>query len=424
MNIVELINKKRNKGILEKEELEFIVSGYLSDDIKDYQMSALLMAICLNGMTDDEIYALTNIMLNSGDIIDLSGINSIKVDKHSTGGVGDKTTLILAPLVASCGVVVPKMSGRSLGHTGGTIDKLESIKGFQTDLMMEDFIKQVNDIKVAIISQTGNLVPADKKIYALRDVTGTVESIPLIASSIMSKKLACSADKIVLDVKVGRGALMKNLEDATKLAELMVKIGNNHGVQTIAILSNMEEPLGNAIGNGLEVIESIEVLKGNGPTDLVKLVTELASHMVSLGKSISFEEAKEEVEANLKNGKAYKKFEELVSYQGGNIEEISISPRVISIKSSKTGFVNHIDALKLGEIARKLGAGRYSKEDIIDHGVGVVLNRKVGDYILEGEELLKVYRRDKDIKLGEIIDCFEIVNELEPEKPLIYNVIK
>ncbi|MDD4608475.1 MAG: thymidine phosphorylase [Bacilli bacterium] len=424
MNIVELINKKRNKGILEKEELEFIVSGYLCDDIKDYQMSALLMAICLNGMTDDEIYALTNIMLNSGDIIDLSGINSIKVDKHSTGGVGDKTTLILAPLVASCGVVVPKMSGRSLGHTGGTIDKLESIKGFQTDLMMEDFIKQVNDIKVAIISQTGNLVPADKKIYALRDVTGTVESIPLIASSIMSKKLACSADKIVLDVKVGRGALMKNLEDATKLAELMVKIGNNHGVQTIAILSNMEEPLGNAIGNGLEVIESIEVLKGNGPTDLVKLVTELASHMVSLGKSISFEEAKEEVEANLKNGKAYKKFEELVSYQGGNIEEISISPRVISIKSSKTGFVNHIDALKLGEIARKLGAGRYSKEDIIDHGVGVVLNRKVGDYILEGEELLKVYRRDKDIKLGEIIDCFEIVNELEPEKPLIYNVIK
>lgn len=424
MNIVELINKKRNKGILEKEELEFIVSGYLSDDIKDYQMSALLMAICLNGMTDDEIYALTNIMLNSGDIIDLSGINSIKVDKHSTGGVGDKTTLILAPLVASCGVVVPKMSGRSLGHTGGTIDKLESIKGFKTDLMMEDFIKQVNDIKVAIISQTGNLVPADKKIYALRDVTGTVESIPLIASSIMSKKLACSADKIVLDVKVGRGALMKNLEDATKLAELMVKIGNNHGVQTIAILSNMEEPLGNAIGNGLEVIESIEVLKGNGPTDLVKLVTELASHMVSLGKSISFEEAKEEVEANLKNGKAYKKFEELVSYQGGNIEEISISPRVISIKSSKTGFVNHIDALKLGEIARKLGAGRYSKEDIIDHGVGVVLNRKVGDYILEGEELLKVYRRDKDIKLGEIIDCFEIVNELEPEKPLIYNVIK
>ncbi|MDD4809534.1 MAG: thymidine phosphorylase [Bacilli bacterium] len=424
MNIVELINKKRNKGILEKEELEFIVSGYLSDDIKDYQMSALLMAICLNGMTDDEIYALTNIMLNSGDIIDLSGINSIKVDKHSTGGVGDKTTLILAPLVASCGVVVPKMSGRSLGHTGGTIDKLESIKGFKTDLMMEDFIKQVNDIKVAIISQTGNLVPADKKIYALRDVTGTVESIPLIASSIMSKKLASSADKIVLDVKVGRGALMKNLEDATKLAELMVKIGNNHGVQTIAILSNMEEPLGNAIGNGLEVIESIEVLKGNGPSDLVKLVTELASHMVSLGKSISFEEAKEEVEANLKNGKAYKSFEELVSYQGGNIEDINVSPRVISIKSSKTGFVNHIDALKLGEIARKLGAGRYSKEDVIDHGVGVVLNRKVGDYILEGEELLKVYRRDKDIKLGEILDCFEIVNKLDPEKPLIYNVIK
>ncbi|MDD2434890.1 MAG: thymidine phosphorylase [Bacilli bacterium] len=424
MNIVELINKKRTKKILTKDELSFIINGYLNDEIKDYQISALLMAICLNGMTDEEIYDLTNIMLHSGDIIDLSGINKVKVDKHSTGGVGDKTTLIIAPLVASCGVVVPKMSGRSLGHTGGTIDKLESIKGFKTNLSRETFIKQVNDIGVSIISQTGNLVPADKKIYALRDVTGTVESIPLIASSIMSKKLACSADKIVLDVKVGQGALMKNLDDASKLGELMVKIGNNYGVETIAILSNMDQPLGYAIGNGLEVLESIDVLKGNGPSDLVELVIELASHMVSLGKKITFEEAKLEVQTNLNNGLAYQKFEELVNYQHGDINNISISSKVVSIKSNKTGFINKIDALKLGEIVRQLGAGRYHKDDVIDYGVGILLNRKVGDYILDGEELLKVYISNSDIQVQEIFDCFEIIESLDPLKPLIYKVIK
>lgn len=424
MNIVELINKKKNKEVLTKDELKFIVDGYLSGDIKDYQMSSLLMAICINGMEDVETYNFTDLMLNSGDKIDLSEIKGIKVDKHSTGGVGDKTTLILAPLVASCGVYVPKMSGRSLGHTGGTIDKLESISGFKVDLKREDFIKEVNDIKVAIVSQTGNLVPADKKIYALRDVSGTVESIPLIASSIMSKKLACGADKIVLDVKVGNGALMKNLEDASILADTMIKIGKNNNVEVVCVLTDMSQPLGNAIGNSLEVLESIEVLKGNGPKDLISLVTKIATIMVSLGKSISYDDASKEVEENLKNGKAYNKFCEMIKYQQGDINNIEVSKRVFSIKSSKTGFVNAINAYELGEITRKIGAGRYSKTDIINHGVGVVLNKKVGDYVLQDEELLKVYLGDKDITVGEILECFEITQKLDEEIPLIHKIIK
>ena len=424
MNIIELINKKKNKETLTKDELKFIVDGYLSGDIKDYQMSALLMAICINGMEDVETYNFTDLMLNSGDKIDLSEIKGIKVDKHSTGGVGDKTTLILAPLVASCGVYVPKMSGRSLGHTGGTIDKLESINGFKVDLKREDFIKEVNDIKVAIVSQTGNLVPADKKIYALRDVSGTVESIPLIASSIMSKKLACGANKIVLDVKVGNGALMKNLEDASILADTMIKIGKNNNVEVVCVLTDMSQPLGNAIGNSLEVLESIEVLKGNGPKDLTSLVIKIATIMVSLGKSISYDDALKEVEENLKNGKAYNKFCEMIKYQQGDINNIEVSKRVFSIKSSKTGFVNAINAYELGEITRKIGAGRYSKTDIINHGVGVVLNKKVGDYVLQDEELLKVYLGDKDITVGEILECFEITQKLDEKIPLIHKIIK
>ncbi|MGE5456165.1 MAG: thymidine phosphorylase [Ignavibacteriales bacterium] len=424
MNIVELINKKRNRETLTKDELKFIVDGYINGDIKDYQMSSLLMAICINGMSDEEIYDLTELMLNSGDRIDLSEIDGVKVDKHSTGGVGDKTTLILAPLVASCGVCVPKMSGRSLGHTGGTIDKLESINGFKTDLAREDFIKEVNDIKVAIVSQTGNLVPADKKIYALRDVSGTVESIPLIASSIMSKKLACGANKIVLDVKVGNGALMKTLEDASKLAETMVKIGKKNDVEVVCVLTDMSQPLGNAIGNSLEVLESIEVLKGNGPKDLVSLVTKIATIMVSLGKSISFEDAEEEVKINLINGKAYKKFCDMIEYQHGDINTIEVSKRVFSIKSPKTGFVSAINAYGLGEVVRKIGAGRYDKTDSINHGVGVVLNKKVGDYVLQDEEILKVYLGDKDITVGEILDCFTITGKLDEEIPLIHKIIK
>ena len=424
MNIIELITKKKNKETLTREELKYIIDAYLADDIKDYQMSSLLMAICINGMEDTEIYDMTELMLNSGDRIDLSEIKGIKVDKHSTGGVGDKTTLILAPLVASCGVCVPKMSGRSLGHTGGTIDKLEAIKGFKTELKREDFIKEVNDIQVAIVSQTGNLVPADKKIYSLRDVSGTVESIPLIATSIMSKKLACGADKIVLDVKVGNGALMKNLEDASILADTMIKIGKKNNVEVVCMLTDMSQPLGNTIGNSLEVLESIEVLKGNGPKDLIALVIEIGSIMVSLGKLISYKEAEIEVKANLKNGKAYNKFCEMIKYQEGDINNIEVSKRIFSIKSTKTGFVNAINAYGLGEVVRKIGGGRYSKKDIINHGVGVLLSKKVGDYVLQDEELLKVYLGDKDITVGEILECFEITQKLDEEVPLIHKIIK
>ncbi len=424
MNIIDIINKKKNKEELSYEELEYTVSNYLNDEIKDNQMSALLMAITINGMSDEETINLTNIMLNSGDIIDLSSINGVIVDKHSTGGVGDKTTLILAPLVAACGLTVAKMSGRGLGHTGGTIDKLESIENFKVDISNDEFINQINKINVALISQKGNLVPADKKIYALRDVTGTTSSIPLIASSIMSKKLASGADKILIDVKVGNGALINNIEDARKLAKLMVKIGKQNDKQTICILTNMDEPLGCAIGNGVEVIESIKCLKGEAPEDLYTLTTSLAAIMVSIGKDINIKSALLEVIEKLDNGEAYQKFLELVKYQGGNIDNINISTKVHSIKSNKEGYINKIDSLEIGNLVNSLGGGRFNKDDQIDYSVGLLLNKKVGDYVLENEELLKVYYGQKDIKIKDILDCFTIDIVLENKKPLIYEVIK
>ncbi len=424
MNIVEIINKKRLEQELTKEEIKYVIDNYVDGDIPDYQMSSLLMAICLNGMNDMETYYLTDAMLNSGETIDLSGIDKIKVDKHSTGGVGDKTTLILLPLVASCGVVAPKMSGRSLGFTGGTIDKLEAIPGFKTSLKEEKFIKQVNEIGVAIASQTGNLVPADKKIYSLRDVTGTVESIPLIASSIMSKKLACGADKIVIDLKVGSGALMKNLEDARILASTMVNIGKNHHKQVVCVLTDMNQPLGNAIGNSLEVKEVIDVLNGNGPKDIRNLVIVLGTIMVSMGLNIKFEAANKLILENLNNGNAYKKFEELVKAQGGKLEEIKVSEKVVSIKSKESGFIKNIKTDQLGEIVRKLGGGRYSKEDIIDPTVGLVLKVKQGEYILEDEEIIKVYLNTKDVSVEEILNCFDIDNMSGEVNPLIYEMVK
>jgi pyrimidine-nucleoside phosphorylase len=423
MNIIEIINKKRLGQILTKEEIKFVIDNYVKENIKDYQMGSLLMAICINGMNEDEIYYLTESMLNSGDTINLSTIDKIKVDKHSTGGVGDKTTLILLPLVASCGVIVPKMSGRALGFTGGTIDKLESIPGFQTSLAEKDFIKQVKDIGVAIASQTSNLVPADKKIYSLRDVTGTVESIPLIASSIMSKKLASGADKIVIDLKVGNGALMKNIDDAKSLAYAMVDIGKKHSKQVVCVITDMNQPLGKAIGNALEIQEVVEVLKGNGPKDIRNLVIVLGTIMVSLGLNISYNEANKMVLDNLGNGNAYKKFEELIKAQGGSIEELPISNKVISIKSKESGFIREIKTDELGEIVRKLGGGRYSKEDVIDPGVGIVLNVKQGDYILEDEEILRVYLNQKDISIDEILDCFTIDIISGQSRPLIYEMI-
>jgi pyrimidine-nucleoside phosphorylase len=422
MTIIDIITKKKNKEELTYEEIKYAVEGYINGTVKDYQMSSLLMAIVIQGMTNKETFDLTEIMLNSGEKINLDELQPV-VDKHSTGGVGDKTTLILAPLVASCGVNIAKMSGRGLGFTGGTIDKLESIPGFNTSIDINRFKEQVKKIKVAIVGQMGNLVPADKKIYALRDVTGTVESIPLIASSIMSKKLASGASSIVIDVKVGNGALMKTLEDAKKLANLLVEIGKQHNKKVACFITDMDEPLGYAIGNSLEVMESINTLKGNGPKDLTNLVIELASYMVSMGKNINIDEAKREVTENLNNGKAYNKFIELVQNQEGNINDIKISNNIISIKSKVEGYIKHIDALRLGENARIIGAGRLSKEDNIDFEVGIVLNKKVGEHINEGEELLKVYINDKTLPEEEFIKCFEITREKQEENKLIKEII-
>lgn len=422
MTIIDIITKKKDKKELNYEEIKYAVEGYIKGEVKDYQMSSLLMAITINGMSEQETFDLTEIMLNSGEVINLDELDTV-VDKHSTGGVGDKTTLILAPLVASCGVNVAKMSGRGLGFTGGTIDKLESIDGFNTSIDINSFIEQVKKIKVAIVGQMGNLVPADKKIYALRDVTGTVESIPLIASSIMSKKLASGATTIVIDVKVGNGALMKNIESAKKLADLLVKIGKNHNKKVVCFITNMDEPLGYAIGNSLEVIESINTLKGNGPKDLTELVIKLATYMVSLGKNISIEEAEKEVTDNLYNNKAYEKFEELVINQNGNINKIELSNKIISIKSKTEGYITKINALQLGEYARIIGAGRLNKEDEINYKVGIVLNKKVGDYISKNEELLKLYIEDKVIDEDKILNCFEIKKENNGKTTLIKEII-
>lgn len=424
MNIIDIINKKRLKQELTKEELEFVINNYLDKKIDDAQMSALLMAICINNMTYEEIFNLTDIFLNSGETLDLSSIDKTKVDKHSTGGIGDKTTLVLVPLVASTGVPVAKMSGRSLGFTGGTIDKLESIPGFKTDLSLESFINQVKEVGCAIVSQTGNLVPADKKVYALRDVTGTVESLPLIASSIMSKKLASGVDKIVIDLKVGDGALVKNLSDAKVLGEIMVEIGKHYNREVVCVVTNMNEPLGNAIGNTLEVMEAIEALQGKGPEDLRKVVLTLGSYMVSMAKGISYRDASEELIENLRNGKAYNKFVEMLEKQGGDLNNLGITPKVYSIKSKKTGFIKEIKAQKLGELVRSIGGGRYHKDDIIDFQVGFVLNKKVNDYVLEDEELIKIYLGDKDINVNEVLDSFVIDMNQSKDTTLIYGVIK
>lgn len=422
MTIIDIITKKKNKEELSYEEIKYAVDGYIKGKILDYQMSSLLMAITINGMTKEETFNLTDIMLKSGEIINLDNLQPV-VDKHSTGGVGDKTTLILAPLVASCGVNIAKMSGRGLGFTGGTIDKLESIPNFNTSISIEKFKEQIKNIHVAIVGQMGNLVPADKKIYALRDVTGTVESIPLIASSIMSKKLASGAQTIVIDVKTGNGALMKTEEQAKCLAQMLVNIGKKYNKKVVCFITSMEEPLGYAIGNSLEVLESINTLIGKGPKDLTNLVINLATYMVGLGKNIKLEEAYKEVTENLYNGNAYKKFQELVKNQNGNLNKIKISKNIISIKSKEDGYIKQINTLGLGEIARILGAGRLNKEDNIDFEVGIVLNKKIGDKIKKGEELLKLYINKKTIEEKDVIDCFTITKQkVEPTK-LIKTII-
>lgn len=423
MNIIEIITKKKNKQPLTEEEIKFAVMGYVNGTVKDYQMSALLMAITINGMVEEETIFLTKVMIESGHTIDLSKIGGTTVDKHSTGGVGDKTTLVLIPLVASCGVNVAKMSGRGLGITGGTIDKLESIENYQVNLSEQQFIEQMKKIGCAVISQTSEVAIADKYLYALRDVTGTTESIPLIAASIMSKKIACGSSAIVIDVKVGNGALMKDIESARSLANLMIKIGSYYNKKVVCVLTNMEEPLGYAIGNGLEVKESIETLKNNAPSDLLELVLTIATIMVSIGKNISKEEALKEVKQNLENGKAYQKWNDMVLMQHGNLEHIKINPEFISIKSEKTGYIKTINTYKLGEICKEIGAGRVKKEDKIDYGVGIVLNKKVGDFIKEGEEILKIYT-NKEIASHLINNIFEIVENEVPTPKLILDILE
>ncbi|EGQ3154447.1 pyrimidine-nucleoside phosphorylase [Staphylococcus pseudintermedius] len=405
MRMVDIIAKKRDGHALTKEEIEFVVNGYTNDDIPDYQMSSLAMAIFFQDMTDEERAYLTMAMVESGDQIDLSNIEGIKVDKHSTGGVGDTTTLVLAPLVAALDVPVAKMSGRGLGHTGGTIDKLESVEGFHVEISEEAFVKLVNEDKVAVIGQTGNLTPADKNIYALRDVTATVNSIPLIASSIMSKKIAAGADAIVLDVKTGNGAFMKTVEDAEQLAHAMVKIGNQVGRQTMAIISDMSQPLGRAIGNALELQEAIDTLKGEGPEDLTELVLTLGSQMVVLAqKAKDLDEARGMLQEVIDNGKALEKFKTFLSNQGGDasvVDEPSKLPTAqyqFELPAKRSGVVSEMIANEIGIASMMLGAGRQTKEDVIDLAVGLVLNKKVGDRVEEGESLLTIYANSEDVE--------------------------
>ena len=406
--IVDIINKKRLGKELSYSEIDKFFNAYLDGDIKDYQMSALLMAICINGMTDEEVFALTKVFIDSGDVLDFSGIIDNMVDKHSTGGIGDKTTLVIAPIVAACGVPVVKMSGRGLGYTGGTIDKLESIGGFKTNLTDEQIIKQVKDIGVVITSQTANLTPMDKAIYALRDVTGTVSSIPLIASSIMSKKIAGGADKILIDIKVGNGALLNTKKDAKELSRLMREIGKIYQKEVVTIISDMNTPLGYSIGNSLEVLEAIDILKGKEiDSNLYDLCISLASSMVSLSKGIDKAAAAKEVFEALNKGRAYQKFLELVKYQKGDLKKCTVSEKVKYIKSPKDGFIDSINALELGKLSVALGAGRVSKEDKIDFEVGIKLKKLVGDEVKKGEVLAIVYYH-KDFEMPKVETIFEI----------------
>ena len=403
MRMIDIIEKKRNGKSLTKQEIDFFVSGYTNGDIKEYQVAALIMAIFFNGMTSRETTDLTLAMAYSGEVLDLSTLGKIIVDKHSTGGVGDKVSLILLPLVSSLGVPIAKMSGRGLGFTGGTVDKLESIPGYQTGVPVQQFIKNVQKVGISMISQTLNLAPADKKMYALRDSISCVESIPLIASSIMSKKIASGAQKIVLDVTVGKGAFMKDMEQAKQLADTMIQIGKLSNRETVCVLTNMNEPLGYSVGNTLEVIEATECLKGNMPEDVKQVVLELGSYMIKLAnKGENLEENKIKMLENIKNGKALAKFMELIENQGGdvsyiqNLEKFPKAKYIEPIYATKSGFVQEIDSKEIGKLAGMLGAGRDKKEDKIDYEVGIVLNKKVGDEVEKNEVLAYIHANNED----------------------------
>ena len=433
MTMYDLILKKKRGMELTEEEIRFMIQGYTKGDIKDYQMSAMMMAICFQGMTAEETKNLTLAMAESGDMLDLSEIDGIKVDKHSTGGVGDKTSLVLGPMVASLGVAVAKMSGRGLGHTGGTIDKLESFTGFTTGISKETFIRNVNEIHIAIAGQTADLAPADKKLYALRDVTGTVDQMSLIASSIMSKKLASGADAIVLDVKTGDGAFMKNYEDSVALAKAMVSIGKLSGRKMVAVISDMDQPLGNAVGNALEVKEAMDTLKGNGPADLVELVLTLGSHMVvAAQKAASIDEARAKLSKSLEDGSAFEVFKQFIASQGGSAEEVMhpeklpMAKYVEEVVSIEDGYVSKIQTEEIGRISLLLGGGRETKESEIDLAVGVVLNKKRGDYVMPGETLATIHANDRD-KLEQakirLLKAYSITNEVVKKESVIKGII-
>lgn len=426
---VDLIQKKKNGETLTKEEIDFMITDYVAGKIPDYQMSAMLMAIYFNGMENEELAAFTLAMRDSGDLVDLSPIEGIKVDKHSTGGVGDKTTLIVGPIVAACGVPVAKMSGRGLGFTGGTLDKLESISGFRIDLSAEEFFETVKKTGISVIGQTGNLAPADKLLYALRDVTATVDSIPLIAASVMSKKLAAGSDKIVLDVTTGSGAFMKNTRDAKKLAKHMVAIGNHAGKETVAILTGMEEPLGFAIGNNMEVKEAIEVLKGDGPKDVKEVSVALAGMMLSLGlENVSHSQGKRMAKKALSSGQAFEKFKEMVQAQGGDIRYVE-HPEFFErdafegeVLAAEDGFLSGMDTEKIGVAAGLLGAGRETKDSVIDMSAGIYLKKKIGDTVKKGEPIAICYAGTKE-KLNRGMAMFESSIRYSKEAPRIPKLI-
>lgn len=432
MRMVDIIEKKRNGNELSTEEIQFFINGYTKGEIPDYQVSSLLMAIFFQGMTEKERADLTMAMVRSGDQIDLSAIHGIKVDKHSTGGVGDTTTLVLGPLVASVGVPVAKMSGRGLGHTGGTIDKLESVPGFHVEIDNQEFIELVNRNKLAVIGQSGNLTPADKKLYALRDVTATVDSIPLIASSIMSKKIAAGADAIVLDVKTGAGAFMKTREEARQLAEAMVRIGNQVGRKTMAIISDMSQPLGYAIGNALEVKEAMDTLKGEGPKDLTELCLTLGSYMVLLAEQANtLEEAREKLLTSIQNGSALQTFRTFLAAQGGDasvVDQPNKLPQAkyqIDLPAKEDGYIAEMEADSIGTAAMWLGAGRATKESTIDLAVGLVLKKKIGDEVKKGESIVTIYSNREDVEdvKEKLYESIKISKEKVTAPTLIYEVI-
>jgi pyrimidine-nucleoside phosphorylase len=433
MRMIDLINKKKYGGTLTKEEIDFIIQGYTKDQIPDYQVSAFLMAVYFKGMDKDETANLTLSMVHSGDTVDLSDIEGIKVDKHSTGGVGDKISMIVIPLVASLGIPIAKMSGRGLGHTGGTIDKLEAIEGFKTELTREEFVRNVNTYKMAISGQSGNLTPADKKLYALRDVTATVDSIPLIASSIMSKKIASGSDAIVLDVKVGSGAFMKSVDEAIELAKTMVEIGKSLNRKTIAVVTDMSQPLGHEVGNANEIIEAIEVLRGNGAEDETQVALTIASYMAILGGAFDeFDKAYSTLQEIINSGKAIEKLKLLIQIQGGDpeivdsIEKLPKAKYHLEVKSMSEGYVSSIDAESIGISAMLLGAGRKTKEDKIDFSAGISMKKKVGDKVITGDALCILHTNLEDIDEAKrvALGAYNIGDVQEKIKKYVYEIIK